>query len=57
VGNDENHSGAFASREGGGSSLRGAERRRVRRSSTSEGGSNPEYLRGGSLDCFASLAM
>ena len=27
-------------------------RRRVRRSSKSEGGSNPDYIRGDSLDCF-----
>ena len=35
------------------SSLRGASRRPVRRSPTGEGGSNPDYRRGGILDCFA----
>src|SRR5690242_11251275 len=49
----KHNSGAFAPREGFSSSLRGAKRRRVRRSSKSEGGSNPYYFLGGDLDCFA----
>src|SRR6185437_9689548 len=38
-------------------SLRGAKRRRVRRSPTGEGGRNPDCFRGRALDCFAPLAM
>jgi hypothetical protein len=34
-----------------------AKRRLVRRSSKSEGGSNPSILVRGKMDCFASLAM
>jgi hypothetical protein len=43
---DDAKLGHFVLRDRGRSSLRGAQRR-----------SNPDYLRGGSLDCFASLAM
>jgi hypothetical protein len=32
-------------------------KRRVRRSSKSEGGSNPDRLRGRSLDCFVALLL
>ena len=37
-------------------SVLGAKRRFVRRRSASEGGSNPEFLRGDSLDCFGTYA-